>query len=53
MIASRAVDCPVASIDRNAVCRTQSCLLDTRCNFVSRVEWLFGRLVFNEFDLFS
>lgn len=52
MIASRAVNRAIASIYRNAVCRTQACLLDTRCDVDLGFKWLLGRLVFDEFDLF-
>ena len=51
MIASRAVHRTTAGIDRNAVCGTQPCILDARCDFDARVEWLFGCLVLYEFNL--
>lgn len=52
MVASRAANGTTTSIDRNSVCWTQSCLLNTPRDLVLRVKWLFGRLFFDEFNLY-
>lgn len=52
MVASRAANGTTTSIDRNSVCWTQPCLLNTSRDLVSRVKWLFGRLFFDEFNLY-